>query len=280
MKRAEWNNDYFIPPYNREVIKVNTKKAPIWLHFGAGNIFRAFIAADMDKLLEQGLCDKGIIVCEDFDKELIEKVYEPFDSLSLLVTLKANGEIEKRVIGSVVGAVTEIDEFKELFRMPSVQIVSFTITEKGYTGPLMRRIAELCMERYQSGAYPVALVIEDKFPNGRPKLEAAGILFSDRDTVDRTEKMKVGTCLNPLHTALAVSRSDDPRLSELSVFLSGIELGNKLANRKELKQLLGDQSIFGIDLNQYGLADKVIGMFQEMIAGKGAVRRTLCRYCD
>jgi fructuronate reductase len=48
------------------------------------------------------------------------------------------------------------------------------------------------------------LVIEDIFPNGRPALEKAGVLFTDRETVDKVEKMKVCTCLNPLHTALAV----------------------------------------------------------------------------
>ena len=48
------------------------------------------------------------------------------------------------------------------------------------------------------------LVIEDKFPNGRPPLEKAGVYFTDRDTVNKTERMKVTTCLNPLHTALAV----------------------------------------------------------------------------
>lgn len=48
------------------------------------------------------------------------------------------------------------------------------------------------------------LVIEDKFPAGRPQLERAGFLFADRETVEKTERMKVCTCLNPLHTALAV----------------------------------------------------------------------------
>ena len=48
------------------------------------------------------------------------------------------------------------------------------------------------------------LVIENTFPNGRPPLEQAGVIFTDRATVDKTEKMKVCTCLNPLHTALAV----------------------------------------------------------------------------
>ncbi|MBQ9593405.1 MAG: mannitol dehydrogenase family protein, partial [Lachnospiraceae bacterium] len=48
------------------------------------------------------------------------------------------------------------------------------------------------------------LVIQDWFPNGHPALEAGGIIFTDRETVDKIEKMKVCTCLNPLHTALAV----------------------------------------------------------------------------
>jgi fructuronate reductase len=48
------------------------------------------------------------------------------------------------------------------------------------------------------------LVIEDQFPNGRPPLELAGVYFTDKDTVNKTEKMKVTTCLNPLHTTLAV----------------------------------------------------------------------------
>ncbi|MEB0014941.1 mannitol dehydrogenase family protein, partial [Glaciimonas sp. Cout2] len=45
------------------------------------------------------------------------------------------------------------------------------------------------------------LVVEDTFPNGRPPLEKAGVYFTDRDTVNKVERMKVCTCLNPLHTA-------------------------------------------------------------------------------
>ena len=48
------------------------------------------------------------------------------------------------------------------------------------------------------------LAIEDHFPNGRPPLEKVGVIFGDRDTVDKIEKMKVCTCLNPLHTCLAI----------------------------------------------------------------------------
>ena len=48
------------------------------------------------------------------------------------------------------------------------------------------------------------LIIEDAFPNGRPDLKKGGVIFTERGTVDKVEKMKVCTCLNPLHTALAV----------------------------------------------------------------------------
>ncbi|MGB7595292.1 MAG: mannitol dehydrogenase family protein, partial [Erysipelotrichaceae bacterium] len=35
-------------------------------------------------------------------------------------------------------------------------------------------------------------------------LEKVGVIFTDRQNVDKVEKMKVCTCLNPLHTALAI----------------------------------------------------------------------------
>ena len=47
-------------------------------------------------------------------------------------------------------------------------------------------------------------VIQDDFPAGRPPLEKAGFIFTDLETVEKSEQMKVCTCLNPLHTALAV----------------------------------------------------------------------------
>jgi len=53
------------------------------------------------------------------------------------------------------------------------------------------------------------LVIEDNFPNGRPPMEKADtlqnrvIFVETAEIVDGCEKMKVGTCLNPVHTTLA-----------------------------------------------------------------------------
>jgi fructuronate reductase len=48
------------------------------------------------------------------------------------------------------------------------------------------------------------LVIEDDFPAGRMKFTAPCVYFTDRETVEKAEKMKVSTCLNPIHTALAI----------------------------------------------------------------------------
>lgn len=49
------------------------------------------------------------------------------------------------------------------------------------------------------------LVVEDRFPNGRPALDKAGVFLGDRDTVNKADEMKVTTCLNPVHTALAIT---------------------------------------------------------------------------
>lgn len=49
------------------------------------------------------------------------------------------------------------------------------------------------------------LVIEDNFPNGRPELEKVGVIFCDSaNEVAKYEKMKVGSCLNPNQTTLAI----------------------------------------------------------------------------
>lgn len=49
------------------------------------------------------------------------------------------------------------------------------------------------------------LIIEDKFAGSRPAWEDLGVQVVAREVCDDFENMKVTTCLNPLHTALAVS---------------------------------------------------------------------------
>lgn len=129
-----------LPKFDREAMKAATRECPQWVHFGAGNIFRAFPAACQQKLLNDGVEKTGIIVAEGYDYEIIKKAYRPQDDLSLLVTLKANGTIEKTVIGSLAQSLTvdrqdaeDWNSLKDIFASKTLQMVSFTITEKGYS---------------------------------------------------------------------------------------------------------------------------------------------------
>ena len=322
---------YHLPEFDYDTVHKNTVEHPHWIHFGAGNIFRAFQANVAQNLLNSGVLDTGLIAAEGYDYEIIEKNYRPHDNLSILATLKADNTVEKTIVGSIMESLildskneAEYARLREIFKNPSLQMASFTITEKGYAtanakgeffpavaadfekGPeapesYLGKVVSLLYTRYTHGALPIAmvsmdncshngdklyaavnafakawtdnglveagflgyvndqtkvtfpwsmidkitprpdakveamlaedhiggldavvtskntyiapfvnaeeceyLVIEDAFPNGKPALDKGGIIFTDRATVDKVEKMKVCTCLNPLHTALAI----------------------------------------------------------------------------
>ena len=202
--REQWEKAGIrLPGFDREAMRQATKECPQWIHFGAGNIFRAFPAALQQELLNQGAEKTGIIVAEGYDYEIIKKAYRPQDDLSLLVTLKANGTIEKTVIGSLAEslAVDRQDEadwnrLKAIFASSTLQMASFTITEKGYcitspdgsfrpdvardfeAGPDMAdsyigKLVSLCHWRYTHGAAPLALVSMDNCSHNGDKLSAA-----------------------------------------------------------------------------------------------------------
>ena len=69
-------------------------------------------------------------------------------------------------------------------------------------------------------------------------------------------------------------------LPELSKVLEGIEVGKPETYTGQLKSILSNANIFGIDLYQAGIGDKIEEMFKEEIAGPGAVRATLKKYMD
>lgn len=329
--RAQWEKKgYQLPQFDMDQMIAATKENPFWIHFGAGNLFRAFHANVVQNMLNKGDLDRGLIVAEGFDYEIVEKMYAPHDNLGIVATLKADGTIEKTVVGSVAESLpldsnneAAYARLKEIFTKESLQMATFTITEKGYSlvngkgeqladvtadfaaGPeqpasYMGKVTSLLYARYKAGELPIAmvstdncshngdklyaavsafakawvengkaeagfaayidsakvsftwsmidkitprpdtsveailmedgveelepvitskntyvapfvnaeeteyLVIEDDFPNGRPDLTKGGLMFTDRETVDKVEKMKVCTCLNPLHTCLAV----------------------------------------------------------------------------
>lgn len=526
-ERAEWERaGYALPAFDRDKMKEKTVENPFWIHFGAGNIFRAFQANVVQNLLNRGILDRGLTVAEGFDYEIIERVNRPHDDYSILVTLKAAGNVEKTVVGSVAESlVLDSDReeafarLREIFGKDSLQMASFTITEKGYSltdakgnvpagiaadladGPerphsYIGKVTSLLYARYQAGRKPIAmvsmdncswngdrlhdavcafarewtengkaekdfwlyvndpaavsfpwtmidkitprpdesvagilkedgvegmepvvtskntyvapfvnaeeceyLVIEDAFPNGRPALEEGGLIFTDRQTVGKTERMKVCTCLNPLHTALAVygcllgykkisdemkdpqlrrlveiigyeeglpvvtdpgilsprefidtvlnvripnpfmpdtpqriatdtsqklavrfgetirayrksdaldpenlkmiplvfagwlrylmgtddagaafEPSPDPLLHAVRPYMAGVRLGSVI-ERETLRPLLEDETIFGVNLYEAGMADLVLGYLEELTAGPGAVRAVLQKYC-
>ena len=140
-KRQVWEDEeYHLPGYDIEEMIELTDEAPEWVHFGAGNIFRAYHARLAQELLEKGLMNTGIIVAEGFDYEIIDKAYKPYDNLSILAILKSNGRVEKQVIGSVAAAVKldpdvrgDFAYLKRAFESESLKLATFTITEKGYS---------------------------------------------------------------------------------------------------------------------------------------------------
>jgi len=528
LKNTEfWEKNCFeLPKYDRSKMIKQTKENPEWLHFGAGNIFRAFPAAVCQELLNKGILNTGIIVAEGYDYEIIEESYKKFDNLSILVTLKADGTLEKKVIGSIAESLCvdknnlhDFNRLKEIFRAKTLKMVSFTITEKGYSlkngnGEFLKDVAEdfdnkptkatsyigkltaLVYERFKNGRLPLTLVsmdncshngtklekaittfvehwaenkmvefefltyvkqnlsfpwsmidkitprpaesvikilreigledtevimtskntyiapfvnaeqpqylvIEDNFKNGRLPLDKAGVIYVDKETVDKVEKMKVCTCLNPLHTALAIfgcllsynkisdemkdnelvtlienigyveglpvvvdpgimspkdfidevmkvrlpnpfmpdspqrivcdtsqklgirfgetikayinsptldvrnltfislaiagwcrylmaiddagnsfELSPDPMLISLTNIMKNIKLCETKNVHEYLPLILSNESIFGVNLYEVGLGEKIEAYFVELINGKGAVRFTLKKYCN
>lgn len=328
--RAGWESAGFaLPSYDVCEIQQNTIEKPRWAHFGIGNIFRVFIGGIADELINMGLIKTGLTCVETYDYEIADRIYRPYDNLTLNVILHGDGTREKRVIGSLGECVKadssdprEWERLKEIFRSPTLQLVSFTITEKGYSltdssgdyrkgvkddieyGPqkvsnVICILTSMLLLRYLEGSVPLAivsmdncahngdllkeavlriagewinkgfadagfidylsnsdkiafpctmidkitprpsseiasdlaedgvdgmdpvvtekstyiapfanaekpqyLVIEDKFPNGRPPLEhGRGVYLTSREIVGKAERMKVTACLNPVHSA-------------------------------------------------------------------------------
>ena len=516
-----------LPNYDVEALAARTRENPMWVHFGIGNIFRIFVGGIADRLLREGLMDRGITCVETFDFDVVDKIYTPYDNLALSVILHADGSTERRVLGGLTEAVKAVSadadawaRMKAIFTNPGLQLVTFTITEKGYAlrnaegnyfgylqadmanGPekvtgAMGIVTSMLYARYLAGKLPLSLVsmdnvarngeklrnsvmetamvwqemghvdagfveyvsdesvvafpwtmidkitprpsteiadaleadgieamqplitskhtyiapfvnaegpqylvVEDNFPNGRPPLEKGGVFMTDRVTVNRSERMKVTACLNPIHSALgpydvmlgyelfADGMSDaelskladlvgygeglpvvedpgilspkafideviherfpnkylgdtsqrictdvsmgvafrfgettkayvakdgtaeklvgiplaiagwlryllavddqggeyplapDPMKEELREQMAGVTVGDPDSLKGQLKPILSNANIWGLNLYEAGIGDKVEAIFRSELAGPGAVRATLKKYLD
>ena len=319
-----------LPAFDVDATRAAGARQPVWIHFGGGNLYRAFHAEVAQDVMDAGGLDRGVVVVETFSPFTVDEVYAPYDENILQVIMHEDGALEERVLASTAASLfcnpkrpDDYAQVQKYFESDELQFASFTITEKGYAlkdpsgeffgyvaaeianGPeaaasTMGIVAALLLARYEAGAAPIALVstdnfsqngrrfrdavltiangwyeaghvsqgfieyvsdesrvsfpwsmidritpnpaeavaqrlaaegwsdlplipngpvnfagfanteqvhylvVEDSFPNGRPALELGGVILTDRETVDKADTMKVTTCLNPLHTGLAV----------------------------------------------------------------------------
>lgn len=199
--RAAWQKaGIALPGYDVEKIREKGLKAPRWIHFGIGNIFRIFIGGIADGLMEAGDLDTGLTCAETFDFDVVDKIYKPYDDLGLSVILHGDGRRDYKVIGAFAEAIkacssddAQWTRLKEVFTSPSLQMVSFTITEKGYAlnksdgswlgyvqadienGPdrasgAMAIVTAMLFERFKAGRLPLALVSMDNVSQNGQKL--------------------------------------------------------------------------------------------------------------
>ncbi len=198
--KTEWENKgYELPKFDIAAVAKKTHDEPTWLHFGAGNIFRAFPAAILNDALNSGQYDRGVIVAESFDYEIIDKAYRPYENLSLLVSLQSSGTIEKKVIASVTESLKADPQFgddwarlQEIFRAPSLQMITFTITEKGYTyndadlarglTPVfaMGKVCALMLERFKAGCLPLTVQSTDNCSHNGDKVKAGVLAYAQK----------------------------------------------------------------------------------------------------
>ena len=187
-----------LPAFDADAARAAGAEQPRWIHVGGGNLYRAFHAEIAQDVMDAGELDRGVVVVETFSPFTIDEVYAPYNDNILQVIMNEDGTLTERVLASTAAACfcnpSRPDSYAQVqryFESPELQMVTLTITEKGYAirdaagelfgyvaaeiaaGPAqpastMGIIAALLYARYRACAAPIALVSTDNFSqNGR-----------------------------------------------------------------------------------------------------------------
>lgn len=192
-----------LPKNDVASLKEKTLTEPQWIHFGGGNLYRGFHAEVAQDLADQGLLKSGVVVCETYDENVVDQAYTPYHNNFLQVVMHEDGNLEKRLLASTGASFycnparpESFAAVKKLFENKSLQLSTFTITEKGYNlkdtqgnffpfvekemveGPehassTMAIVTALLFARFKAGKFPVAMVSTDNFSHNGKKFQEA-----------------------------------------------------------------------------------------------------------
>lgn len=192
-----------LPTCDVDAVRAAGVAQPSWIHFGGGNLYRAFHAVIAQDLLDAGELDRGVAVVETFRPFTVDEVYAPYNNDILQVIMNADGSLDERVVASTSGAYfcnperpEDYARVRGYFESPELQLASFTITEKGYgltgaDGQLLGYVAaeikdgpehaassmgivcDLLLARFNAGAAPVAMVSTDNFSRNGERFRSA-----------------------------------------------------------------------------------------------------------
>lgn len=190
-----------LPAFDVAAMQEEGRRSPRWLHIGAGNLFRAFVARVADDMLADGQ-RWPVTAVVPRSPEVLDGCLAPHDLLTLVVTLNPDGSRDERVVAGMSEALTTRREeglarALEVIADPGLTLVSLTITEKGYAlhgpdgglsaaaaaavlaGPhtvqdhAMGLLAALLLRRFEAGAAPLSLLSLDNFSHNGDALREA-----------------------------------------------------------------------------------------------------------
>jgi fructuronate reductase len=164
-----------VPKYSQQA---EAEQTPVWLHIGPGNFFRAVHTHVAQDLMNAGELSGGIALAGVRSPATITDVYRPYANRHLSVVMPVSGPWRKEVVASVTHSylaheAADWAQLRAIASNPALQLVTLTITEKGYTvvdpgtpttpKDAMGVVTALLFARFLAGKTPLALLATDNF---------------------------------------------------------------------------------------------------------------------